>query len=227
MVPTNPVIPVIITMTILIKLILSTKEITGIVHGKYVPIPRCVTTLDTITITNVRPIGAKYPFVTLANKALVVLTAIIIIAVSMKVKNSLRIKEIDPPLIPMKTPTPVTTINEKLARITFQIVITINLDNTLYVLGIGFTSRSLMVLSVYSRPKTHAEVKEQPTTSSVAVEASKSDKYDSQSRSGLLKNPSISGNRLNTEITTQKTVERYTLRASQFTKESIFMIAPP
>lgn len=129
------------------------------VHGKYGPSPSWTTGVDTIIVTKIIPIGARYPFVRLANKALVELTAIMHNDVVMNVPKIWRIVDMEPPFAPISAPAPVFTANVNKEINIFHTVITMNFDSTLYDLGIGFKIKSLIVLSVYSRPNTYAEVK--------------------------------------------------------------------
>lgn len=82
-------------------------------------------------VTKMIPIGAKYPFVRLANKALVELTAIMHIDVVMNDPNTSKIVDREPPFAPMSAPAAVIIANVNNAISVFQNVITMNFASTL------------------------------------------------------------------------------------------------
>jgi len=92
-----------------------------------------------------------------------------------------------------------------------------NLDMAIQSLDTGFTSKSFMVLSVYSRPKIQQVVKANPITKSAEKFFKTSVKYDPQLAPVALKylKREMPGKKVNAATTTQKTLDLYTLRISQ------------
>lgn len=113
-------------------------------------------TVEQITITRMSASGARYPLLTFARKVPGVVTTINNSDVIKNFKNIFQIRAADQPVSPRTLPTARLTANIWMESNTFHARITSNLDITICDLDTGFASRSLMVLSVNSRPNTQA-----------------------------------------------------------------------